>query len=136
MKPASLLPLFLALLLPPAPVALAQQPRFVVCNEGRPKAACVHDGDTIWFAGEKIRFLDIDAPEMGPPKCDGPAQLAVPSRDALIEILNSGRVTLHRDGKDRYGRTLARVFVDGRDVQAELMAMGLARPYVPGAAWC
>jgi len=110
---------------------------FVNCHYGQPNAACVVDGDTIWFQGEKFRAEEFDAPEMGPPKCKRPAALAKASRSAMLQMLNSGDVYIERTGKDRYGRTLARITVDGRSVSDALIAKGLARPYQRGeGAWC
>lgn len=136
MRVVALLPLLL-LLVAPASLAGAAQPRFLVCSYGRPAAGCVYDGDTFWFQGEKIRLFGIDAPEMGQPRCDRPARGAVAARDALIGLLNAGSLVLERHGKDRYGRTLARPLVNGADAGAALVARGLARIYVPGeTAWC
>lgn len=124
-------------LIAPASLAEAAQPRFVVCSYGRPASACVHDGDTFWFQGEKIRLFGIDAPEMGQPRCDRPALRAVAARDALIALLNAGSLVLERHGQDRYGRTLARPLVNGADAGAALVKRGLARVYVPGESpWC
>jgi len=39
-----------------------------VCAPG-PRDNCVHDGDTVWLAGEKIRIADIDTPELNG-KCE------------------------------------------------------------------
>lgn len=100
----------------------------------------VHDGDTIRCDGEKVRIANIDAPELpGSPRCD-PRQLrggANPSwcdyalgeqsRDAVRAIVGAGRVQIERQGVDRFGRTLATVSVNGRDVGEYLVARGLAR---------
>ena len=52
---------------------------------------------------------------------------------AELERLKSegatGTVRIERQGVDRYGRTLARVTVNGRDVGAYLVSRGLARPW-------
>ena len=110
---------------------------FVVCHYGQPASGCVVDGDTFWLAGEKIRPSGFDAPEMGKPKCSGPAPLAKASRAQLLELLNRGRVSISREGHDKYGRTLATVTAGGRDVGAVLISEGLARRYVPGQRpWC
>ena len=94
------------------------------------------DGDTVWISGEKIRLLDIDTAEMGPPKCTGPSPTALAARQALAELLD-GTITVERHGKDFFSRTLAIIKVDGRDVGAALVAMGLARPYQVGQTpWC
>ena len=96
----------------------------------------VHDGDTLRCNGEKVRIENIDAPELpGSPRCrDERAakawcdfQAGYASRDALSEFLRSGPVQLERLGTDRYGRTLGRVTVNGQDVGAYLVSIGLAR---------
>ncbi|MFN3425917.1 MAG: thermonuclease family protein [Novosphingobium meiothermophilum] len=98
----------------------------------------VHDGDTLHCGQERVRIANIDAPELpGSPKCDSRRgkpgwcdyDKARESRDALIAFLGKGRVMIKRQGKDRYGRTLARVTVNGRDAGAWLVSIGLARPW-------
>ena len=98
----------------------------------------VHDGDTIRCGTERIRLSGIDAPELsGSPRCEDERavrswcddQLARQSRDALQAFLRSGRVEVAREGKDKYGRTLAVVRVDGRDAGDYLTQLGLAKPY-------
>lgn len=95
----------------------------------------VHDGDTIRCDGEKIRILNIDAPELpGSPRCRDRRkagwcdyELAARSRDALKAFLAGGPVTIQRSGVDRYGRTLATLSVNGRDAGAYLVGLGLAK---------
>ncbi len=99
----------------------------------------VYDGDTIRLGDERIRIVGLDTPERGHrAQCNEEALAAERAREALIGEIESGHVALHRQGTDRYGRTLARVTVDGRDVAATLIAQGLARPYDGGrrAGWC
>ncbi|MAO03555.1 MAG: nuclease [Citromicrobium sp.] len=88
---------------------------------------CIVDGDTLWHGREKIRLADIDAPELAG-KCDAERWLAIRARDALLAMLQGG-YHIQRTGTDRYGRTLARLTVDGRDVGTVLVSMGLARPW-------
>ena len=82
----------------------------------------VHDGDTFTLCSrEKIRIANIDAPELpDSPKCNPVRpgawcdyQTGYASRDALAALMASGHVVVLRQGQDRYGRTLARVIVDG-----------------------
>lgn len=121
---------------PPDPVAAAS-PHFVVCHYGKPNAACVVDGDTWWWNGEKFRAEGYDSPELGPPNCPGPARGAVAARDRVLQLLNAGNWSLARHGHDRYGRTLARVTIGGVDLGAILIREGLARVYVRGERpWC
>lgn len=99
----------------------------------------VYDGDTITIDGERIRILGLDAPELGRgARCPEEARAAEAARDELQRLLRGAEITLQRDGTDRYGRTLANVYADGRDVARALIAGGLARPYEGGRrdGWC
>ncbi|MAY20331.1 MAG: nuclease [Erythrobacteraceae bacterium] len=95
------------------------------------RVTCVVDGDTVWIAREKIRLLDIDAPEMRG-ECVRERRLAVAARDRLVELLNERSFTIEREGKDRYGRTLARF----GDVGEVLVREGLARRWGDRRGWC
>jgi micrococcal nuclease len=112
--------------------------RFGSCFTGGGRN-CVVDGDTFWMDGVKIRIADIDAPETHPPRCARERELGFAASRRLRELLNSGPVTLtsiDRD-KDRYGRKLRNVQVNGSDVGAELVSEGLARRWTGGRRpWC
>lgn len=106
-----------------------------VCAPG-PRSHCVHDGDTVWLSGEKIRIADIDAPELNG-RCPHEAALARQARARLVSLFNSGPITVRREGRDRYGRTLAVVLVNGRSVGAMLVRQGLARRWTGRREpWC
>lgn len=85
----------------------------------------VVDGDTLWVrrsateAGIEIRLQGLDAPET----CQrwGPQ-----SREALRRLLLGRRVRVDERAHDAYGRVLARLAVDGRDVGAWLVVNGHA----------
>lgn len=91
------------------------------------------DGDTIkvMYNGKKetVRYLLIDTPEEKKPNtCVQP--YAVDAYNRNKELLTSGRITLefdHGNKRDKYGRLLAYVFVDGKSVQEELLKEGYAR---------
>ena len=104
-----------------------------------PEKHCVVDGDTIWFQGVKIRIADIDAPETHDPKCASEQALGDRATQRLIQLVNSGEVTLssiERD-EDRYGRKLRIVMVDGESVGDTLVGEGLVRWYEGGRRpWC
>lgn len=103
------------------------------------KLISVYDGDTIRLGQERIRIVGPDTPELGHrAQCESEAIAAERAKQALIAEIERGNVALHRQGTDRYGRTLARVTVDGRDVADTLIAQGLARPYGGGRreGWC
>lgn len=96
----------------------------------------VHDGDSIRCGSERIRIADIDAPELpDSPKCQDRRRSyawcdydkGYEAQDALRAFLARGPVTIDRMGQDKYGRTLARVTVGGKDAGAYLVGLGLAR---------
>lgn len=107
------------------------------------------DGDTVDIAGERIRILNIDAPETRRSRCEDELVLGLLAKERLAELLRAGPVTIDRceaSGRceDRYGRTLARLRTAEGDVGAVLIAEGLAQPWRPGKAaaegrlrvWC
>jgi len=100
---------------------------------------CVVDGDTIWLQGQKIRIADIDAPETHEYRCADEKSLGDRATQRLLQLVNSGTVTLapiDRD-EDRYGRKLRIVKVDGVSVGDTLVNDGLARWYRGGRRpWC
>ena len=114
----------------------------------------VYDGDTpyldtdlgkgIWELAEPHRLLGINAPEMrGEQKA-----LGRKSRDWLrqrlagerftIETIKSRRKFLTRDGKGKWGRWLVVIWIDGVNVNKEMIELGLAREHFYGSkkpAW-
>lgn len=95
------------------------------------RVTCVVDGDTVWIDREKIRLLDIDAPEMRG-RCARESRLAIAARDRLVTLINSQGFTIERHGKDRYGRTLARL----GNIGETLISEGLARRWGDRRGWC
>lgn len=99
----------------------------------------VHDGDTFRIGEERIRIIGMDTPEIGRRAgCVAEQVAAERARDYLRTQLMTGNVEIVRNGKDVYGRTLAYVRVDGRDIADTMLGNGLARPYTPGRHpdWC
>ena len=102
------------------------------------------DGDTIAVGRERIRLLSIDTPETFRSRCDNELVLGLKAKERLRQLLDSGPVSIERDGHDRYRRTLAHVKAGAIDVGATLLAEGFALPYQPGGAaklerlrtWC
>lgn len=89
--------------------------------------AAVHDGDSLALRGGhgkriEVRLAGIDSPEHGQPWGDE-------SRAALRELVSGKRVRLEAEDTDRYGRTVARVFVGELDVNEELVRRGDAWVY-------
>lgn len=113
------------------------------CAESLAVAFRVADGDTVTIEGERIRIANIDTPEIHHAKCDAERRLALVAKRRLQSLLGSGHIDIARgdpvDGRqrDRYGRTLATITVDGRDVGDILVDEGLARQWTGHRApWC
>ncbi|RAK52624.1 thermonuclease family protein [Phenylobacterium deserti] len=106
------------------------------------RVARVVDGDTLLLVGgERVRLLNIDAPEMpARASCEREAALALEAKARLENLAPAGAaVTLRRDGedRDRYGRLLRRLEVDGEDVGQRLTREGLAQTWRGRKAqWC
>ena len=100
---------------------------------------CVVDGDTIWIQGQKVRVADIDAPETHDYRCPEEKALGDRATQRLIQLVNSGPVTMQPIGRDEdvYGRKLRIVLVNGASVGDTLVGEGLARYYEGGRKpWC
>ncbi len=88
------------------------------------------DGDTLDLrSGERVRLVQIDAPELGEGECYARAALR-----ELEQLAPSGaEVELERDSSldnvDRFGRTLRYVHIEDTIVNVELVRRGAATPY-------
>jgi len=93
----------------------------------------VYDGDTILLdSGKNVRYLGIDAPEMGYEGNESEF-MATASRDFNLRLVDKKRVRLEFDQEKRgpHGRLLAYVFSENGDmVNALLVRHGLARVMV------
>ena len=81
------------------------------------------DGDTIRAPhGVKYWLSGFDAPETFQAQCDAELALGRRAMQRLKELLATGEVRVIESGKiDRYGRTLAYLTVNGRDVGGVLV---------------
>lgn len=90
------------------------------------KVLAVIDGDTVLVLRGahpvKIRLGDIDAPEKAQPFGDA-------ATTSLTELLAHRRVELDTQAVDRYGRTVAQIFLDGENINAEQVRRGWAWEY-------
>ncbi len=87
------------------------------------KVVQVMDGDTIVIAnGEKVRYIGVDAPEMGMP-------FFVEATRENQKLVEGKEVRLEKDvsEKDKYGRLLRYVYVRRKMVNQELVRKGWAR---------
>jgi endonuclease YncB( thermonuclease family) len=94
----------------------------------------VFDGDSILLSdGREVRYIGIDAPETGGKR---PKEYyGAEARELHRRLVSEKEIRLEFDSeqKDRYGRTLAYVYVGDRFINSELVANGaaLAVPYPP-----
>ena len=100
----------------------------------------VWDGDSIRLGttrqSEAVRIFNIDAPEIEG-QCAYETDLALQSKIRLAELLKGQRIEILHQGTDRYGRTLAAIRVEGRDVGDILVSEGLARTWAGRREpWC
>lgn len=87
----------------------------------------VYDGDTVTCLDEnnqqqKVRLAEIDAPESG-------QDFGKVSREALAALVFGRTVEVTDQGRDRYGRWIANLSVDGIDVNRQMVATGNAWVY-------
>lgn len=96
----------------------------------------VIDGDTIVVGGEHIRLLDIDTPEIKG-KCLSEKTKAYQAKGFVQGALAGQPIRIERHGKGKYGRTLAYIYVNDRNLSQMLLDAGLAREYGKGRKpWC
>ncbi|MBF9052177.1 hypothetical protein GTA62_19640 [Roseobacter sp. HKCCD9010] len=111
-----------------------------MCPQNGSRHTCIVDGDTIWLNGVNYRLDGFDTPEPYTNICGGHTEVALAHRASarLLELLNSNEWQLWTTGQlDRYGRGLATITVNGRDVGDILIAEGLARSWPDGGEfWC
>ena len=86
----------------------------------------IADGDTLTVLHEreqtKVRLAEIDAPEKAQP-------FGQRSRQSLAELCSQQPVRVADKGRDRYGRTIGRVWCAGVDANAEQVRRGMAWVY-------
>ncbi|WP_306581239.1 thermonuclease family protein [Dokdonella sp.] len=86
----------------------------------------VVDGDTIDVLADgrsvRVRLAEIDAPERR-------QAFGTKARQALADLTFHRAVAVVDEGRDRYGRTIGTVTVDGRNINLALVAAGLAWAY-------
>lgn len=93
----------------------------------------VWDGDSFTIrngAGgrEKIRIENIDAPKIDAP-CAAERAAALQAKDELTRQMSGRRIEVVRGKLGRYGRLLARISVNQRDIGETLVKHGLVRPW-------
>lgn len=103
----------------------------------------VIDGDTVdmlidqgmgIFNKQRVRLYGINAYELNSPD-EVDRTWAAMGREFLINNLptdaNGLIIETIKDKGDKYGRLLAKIYVDGRYINQALIEEGLAKPYLP-----
>ena len=94
--------------------------------------AFVHDGDTLTLAGIKIWLFGVDAPELDQ-TCKLPDgsdwDCGRWSRDQLRSILSAQELHCVKQAYDKYGRMVARCYLDGQDLAEMLVRDGIVFSY-------
>ena len=97
----------------------------------------VYDGDSItidWdlgagvvLHGQKIRLYGINTPELR----GDDREAGLISRDYVREMILDKEITMktYKDKKGKYGRWLAEIFIDGINLNKQLIDMGYAVEY-------
>jgi endonuclease YncB( thermonuclease family) len=67
------------------------------------------DGGTLRCGSERVRIEDLRAPKLDEPGGEE-------ARQRLQRLIRSGELTIERGNQDRYGRTRARVYVNGNRI--------------------
>ncbi|MDJ1420314.1 MAG: thermonuclease family protein [Candidatus Methanoperedens sp.] len=106
----------------PAPTAYAPVDRLA-------NVTSIVDGDTIYVDyQEKVRFVGINTPEIGQVG-------ALEAKSYVADRINGKQIYLDVDNKkpkDKYGRTLAVIYINGENLNKELLCKGYAEVmYIP-----
>lgn len=100
----------------------------------------VIDGDTIDVDGERYRLTGFDTPETYRAECES-EKLRGDQATARMRALVRAATEISfaaQPSRDKYGRGLGALWVDGEDVGAILIRDDLARRYFDGQrySWC
>lgn len=113
--------------IPLAPSSGGLPPNATPQNTHLWKVVAVYDGDTVTCLDEnnqqqKIRLAEIDAPE-------AKQDFGKASREQLASMVFGRNVYVVDSGRDRYGRWIGHLYVDGVDVNRQMVATGMAWHY-------
>lgn len=91
------------------------------------RVVSISDGDTVTILDStntqlKIRLMGIDAPEKK-------QAFGNKSKESLSNLVFNKQVAVEYSKKDKYGRTVGKIIVDGIDVNLEQIKAGMAWHY-------
>lgn len=100
---------------------------------GQFKVTRVYDGDTVKAEGQdveiKVRLVGIDAPETSKSKRQPGQPFSQQATKYLAGLVLNKVVDVKGYGTDRYGRILGVIFLDGKNVNLEIVKAGFAEIY-------
>ena len=97
------------------------------------KVVRVYDGDTIKAVGYdieiKVRLVGIDAPETSKGKRKPGQPFGRKAEKHLAALVLNKIVDIKGYGSDRYGRILAEIYIDDKNINLEMVKIGYAEVY-------
>lgn len=100
----------------------------------------VIDGDTVVWRGKHLRIANLDAPEIGNrARCTLERERGLAAKRYAVWLVRHGSSfqTYAFDHIDVYGRTVARLRINGRDFGSLMIAARVARPWRGRTSdWC
>ena len=105
-----------------------------------PRQLSVVDGGTVRLAGETIRLTGFDTPDTYRAQCDAELVQGEAATARLRELISRATTAelAYLPRHDDYGRDLAKLTLDGRNVADTMVGEGFARRYGGGQRlpWC
>ena len=103
-----------------------------------------YDGDTCYVTvdgkNNKIRYLELDTPEISKPKCDKELELGLKARDYINDLIeNASSIQFETEYKEEYfGRILSHLIINGEDVSVKIISNNSGVVYNRNnkTAWC
>ena len=102
-------------------------------HAGEFKVTRVYDGDTIQAVGHdveiKVKLINIDAPEISHKRGQPSQPYAQKAKEHLTKLIQGKVVDVKGYGLDRYDRVLGVVYLNGKNINLEMVKEGLAEVY-------
>jgi len=104
-----------------------------ISSAGLFKVVRVYDGDTVKAVGHdieiKVRLVGIDAPETSKRKREIGQPFGRKAERHLAGLVLNKIVNIKGYGSDRYGRILAEIYIDEKNINLEMVKTGYAEVY-------
>jgi len=104
-----------------------------ISSAGLFKVVRVYDGDTVKAVGHdieiKVRLVGIDAPETSKGKNQAGQPFGRKAEKYLAGLVLNKVVDIKGYGSDRYGRILAEIYIEEKNINLEMVKTGYAEVY-------